>query len=270
MCSSVDGGDSASRGPSPPVRPPPVAVYDCHFHLDALLAKGRATSFADLAAQEEGGDVVLLGGVANYAYPDSWSRRQGQMAGDPSVKVAIGLHPHKVGRGRPLMAFLQQLRDPACTALGEVGIELTSNCSCAGRCPKPAECWQQVTRDQVTTLTPVLQGAVVEGGGRPVIIHCKDGGSGRAAQKALGCFRRVPGASTLAVHWHCFTGSVEDIEAWRQLLPNLHIGVTVLSLRAPSTRLALGGIDPSRLLLSRMPPTWCLREPGLESTAPGS
>ncbi|OWF56455.1 Deoxyribonuclease [Mizuhopecten yessoensis] len=120
---------------------------------------------------------------------------------------------------------------------------------CAGQCPKPAECRQQVTRDQVTTLTTVLQGAVVEGGGRPVIIHCKDGGSGRAAQEALGCFRRVPGASTLAVHWHCYTGSVEDIEAWRQLLPNLHIGVTALSLRAPSTRLALGGIDPSRLLL---------------------
>ncbi|OWF49565.1 hypothetical protein KP79_PYT23741 [Mizuhopecten yessoensis] len=117
------------------------------------------------------------------------------------------------------------------------------------RSPRSPAKPQQVTRDQVTTLTTVLQGAVVEGGGRPVFIHCKDRSSGRAAQEALGCFRRVPGASALAVHWHFFTGSVEDIQAWRQLLPNLYVGGECPFSHSSIHEMVLASSDSSSLLL---------------------
>ncbi|XP_033753052.1 3'-5' ssDNA/RNA exonuclease TatD-like [Pecten maximus] len=171
-----------------------------------------------------------------------------QVQGDTRIVVSVGLHPHQVGEGQHLLPFLRCLDNSACGAFGEVGIDLTTNCTCRPRCRDPVACRRGQTEGQEVVLTTVLQRAVVKAS-LPLVLHCRDGGSGQAAASALKCIRQVPGATELVMHWHCFTGSVEQVQEWERYLPNLYLGVTALSLRTEASRRALREHDSGRLLL---------------------
>ncbi|XP_033729809.1 3'-5' ssDNA/RNA exonuclease TatD-like [Pecten maximus] len=160
-----------------------------------------------------------------------------QVQGDTRIVVSVGLHPHQVGEGQHLLPFLRCLDNSACGALGEVGIDLTTNCACRPRCRDPVACRRGQTEGQEVVLTTVLQRAVVRAS-LPLVLHCRDGGSGQAAASALKCIRQVPGATELVIHWH-----------WERYLPNLYLGVTALSLRTEASRRVLREHDSSRLLL---------------------
>ncbi|XP_033758015.1 3'-5' ssDNA/RNA exonuclease TatD-like [Pecten maximus] len=138
-----------------------------------------------------------------------------QVQGDTRIVVSVGLHPLQVEEGQHLLPFLRCLDNSAYGELGEV------------------------------VLTTVLQRAVVKAS-LPLVLHCRDGGSGQAALK---CIRQVLGATELVIHWHCLTGSVEQVQEWERYLPNLYLGVTALSLRTEASRRALREHDSGRLLL---------------------
>jgi TatD DNase family protein len=225
-----------------------LPLVDTHFHLDQLLKRTRIPTFQQLEAHGTiDSRFILQAGVANYVYPGSWSGWEDQTKGTP-LKVSFGIHPHLVSEkstSQYFSALSQNLSNPMCVGLGEIGIDLTSRCSCTPRCATPVECKAAKFRVQQEFLYDVIPLCRPE---QVLILHCRDSGSGEASEAVLQCLKDLC-MTGLKIHCHCFSGSVEQASKWMSVCPNIHFGFTSTLLRSPATADALAQIPLHKILL---------------------
>ena len=86
--------------------------------------------------------------------------------------------------------------------------------------------------------------------GLPVIIHCRDKGSGQAAAKCLQMMRATL-KKDHCFHHHCFTGSLKQAQEWLSQFPNCTFGLSPLILRQWSGQIQeiIGGLPMEKIFL---------------------
>jgi len=219
---------------------------DSHFHLDQVLAKSKCDSLKTIEDATGRSDGCLSYAVANYVYPDAWDLHEKQIAGDPRIFVSFGIHPHFV-LDWPFHAnkLRRLLTSPICVGIGEIGIDLTSKCR-HKPCKHPKDCKKLIQAEQVEFLKYCLP--LAESLSKVLILHCRDWGSGEAAKKTLEIIQES-GYTNLHIHRHCFVGTVEELNIWKQALPNAYFGFTATIFRDQETRKAVSQIPISRMIL---------------------
>ncbi len=101
----------------------------------------------------------------------------------------------------------------------------------------------------------------------PVIIHCRDKGSGQAAAKCLQMMR-----ATLKrehrIHRHCFTGPLEEAQEWMSHFPNCVFSLSPLILQQQSGQMEemIRGLPLEKIVLETDAPY--LSPPSLASAGP--
>lgn len=174
--------------------PPQTALIDSHIHLDSReYAEDWALLLDRAAAQGVRASVVPATDL------DS-SRRILEMAADPRIAPAVGIHPHQAASFGP--ESRAQLADLArhAVALGETGLEMFYDF-----CPLEV---QQVN------LRAHLE--LAQETGLPLILHCRE------AEELL--YREVCAFPGLRGVVHCFTGAWDWAE--RFLERGFYLGVT--------------------------------------------
>jgi len=115
-------------------------------------------------------------------------------------------------------------------AVGETGLDFTSNCECIkqGRtCHSIVQCRERNQANQEEAFLNHLQLAAIFD--KPVVLHCRDHGVGTAAARVLQLIHQRT-FTNLKFHRHCFSGTLKELEDWR-ILPRVVFGIT-FGLRA--------------------------------------
>ncbi|XP_056001706.1 D-aminoacyl-tRNA deacylase-like [Ostrea edulis] len=81
--------------------------------------------------------------------------------------------------------------------------------------------------------------------GKPVILHCRDNGTGEAAVHTLATTHMMDMLDRV-FHRHCFIGELEELRQWQRELTHVKFGFTMKSVQDPRM-VAL--IPPGQLLL---------------------
>ena len=87
-----------ANGSSPPVGYPSVkrAIIDTHFHLDSFSSH-QGCSLSDLESSISKPLLVSIPfAIANYVFPDKWSRLSEHVRADPRLRITLGVHPHMI------------------------------------------------------------------------------------------------------------------------------------------------------------------------------
>jgi TatD DNase family protein len=211
---------------------------DTHFHLDVLIRRLK-TICKELNCDEVEGMLgpfhqhYLLFGIANYVYPSSWQCWREQVNGNSRIRLTFGIHPHMTVSGvssRMWRDLHQLIQEPICVAVGETGLDCTSDCECVkqGRtCHSIVQCKERNQANQEEAFLNHLQLAARFD--KPVVLHCRDHGDGTAAARVL---QRIHQHyfTNLKFHRHCFSRTLKELENWR-LLPRVVFGIT-FGLRA--------------------------------------
>ena len=221
----------------------PISIVDSHFHLDKVLQRSNYLNWPQLQDALQGRSHVDLA-IANYVFPRGWDNWEREVSSSPNLKVSFGIHPHSVcdAHMEILSRFAELANLPQCCAIGEIGIDLTSECSC-NPCHNPRDCQRKRLGKQLDFLAEMLLMARTLD--KPVILHCRDKGTGEAAEHTLSTIRMMD-MSDHAFHRHCFTGELEELRQWQRELTNVKFGVTMKSIQDPRM-VAL--IPPEQLLL---------------------
>jgi TatD DNase family protein len=227
----------------------PIPIADSHFHLDKILARTEDPDYDTLEAKTLSAKTLKLEvGIVNYVFPKSWWLWPVQVRDNPKLRVTFGVHPHSVRlhlMERNLFELEQLLQEPACVALGEVGIDLTSSCRCSPPCKDRRRCAEQKVRNQEEFLRRVLP--LAEKYSKAVVLHCRDRGSGEAAQRTLAIIKEL-GLTRLRFHRHCYVGDLQEAQEWQGTLINLWFGFTSASLKNQATEEVASRLDLTRVL----------------------
>jgi TatD DNase family protein len=159
--------------------------------LPEVLARARATGVSHIVVT--GTDLGASAAAVALA------------ASEPGfLSATAGIHPHAAAEAPDgwQQRLLAQCAGTGVVAVGETGLDFHRNYS-------PADVQERVFRDQLAIAAEL---------GLPVFVHDRDS-QGRVAH-VLGAFRaRLP-----RVVVHCFTGTAEDLAAYRDL--DCHVGIT--------------------------------------------
>lgn len=174
--------------------PPQTALIDSHIHLDSKEYAADWPLLLDRAAAQ---------GVRASVVPATdlqSSRRILEMAADPRVAPAVGIHPHQAASYQPESKVeLAELARQA-VALGETGLEMFYDF-----CPLEV---------QKSNLRAHLE--LAQETGLPLILHCRE--AERQLYEELQAFPSLSGVV------HCFTGPWEWAERFLEL--GFYLGVT--------------------------------------------
>lgn len=222
------------------------SVIDSHFHLEMLVDRSRK-SFRELEVSHS--TVNLVHAIANFVYPSKWSKIPGLMATDSRLRLSLGVHPHLIQLNNVEIMFnrLQnELRKhPSAVAVGEVGLDFTTQCKCGVRHDKSA-CKSRKIQAQHIFLDKVLK--LAHDLGKPIIIHCRDNNNGEAAKGVLKAITSL-NLTDMPIHRHCFIGTIEEFDEWSNRLPNCYFSLSGMSVQHSKTRDAILMCGHHRLLL---------------------
>jgi TatD DNase family protein len=197
-------------------------VIDAHAHLDdrrfsddldAVLARASAAGIErvlscaeDLASSERN---VLI------------ARRY------PSVRVAVGVHPHRSESwSSDVLGMIDRLaRDARVVAIGEIGIDLSGRSA-------PREAQETAFLAQLA-LANVL--------GLPVVVHVRDAG-----QLARELVDRAGGARGMV---HCFSEGPEEVDEWMRRGFSVSFAGTVTYPKNDALRRAAARASADRILV---------------------
>ena len=85
--------------------------------------------------------------------------------------------------------------------------------------------------------------------GKPLILHCRDGGTGVAARNTLDMLRKHD-LTQWPIHRHCFDGTPEELAQWMTDLPCCKFGFTARIFKAsPELKASIARLPWSRVLL---------------------
>lgn len=208
---------------------------DAHFHLDKLIARVRSSTtnldFDDIEKMiTPFHEHHLLFGIANYVFPYNWHLWKEQTNLNDRIKTTFGIHPHLATFGIPnyqWRSLNEYLHSPQRVAIGETGIDYTSNCECIkqGRiCQSPDICKEIRQANQEDSFITLLQLAAQFN--LPVVLHCRDSGDGSAAARTLQLIQQH-NFTFLAFHRHCFIGSIAELDTWNSTLPYVVFGISI-------------------------------------------
>ena len=180
-----------------------LRYIDTHCHLDQILERTGASSFAALRAAEfdEGFEAC----ITISCDPDSIEPALALLENE-GVYAAFGIHPHDAQHYTPELEarLLEALKHPKCVAYGEIGLDYHYDMS-------PREKQAEVFERQI---------AIAVAAGKPLIIHTRE-----AEDDTLALMKaRVP--RDWPVHVHCFTSSQRLASELLAHFPKLCIGFT--------------------------------------------
>lgn len=235
-------------GSSPPVGHPvlKMGVIDAHFHLDEIMDR---TSKSLLTLELEAKSTVnLVHAVANFVYPRKWGLLAKLVGADSRVSFTLGVHPHLLFKDTVDFMFSKLVRElekhPEAVAVGEVGLDFTTTCRCAGAHNRK-DCVKGKIEAQRVFLAKAIK--LADQLGKPVVIHCRDKGNGSAAREVLQMFKSL-GLTGLPVQRHCFMGNSQELDEWSSSLPNCYFSLSGKSIEDPNTREAILMCNHQRLL----------------------
>lgn len=229
----------------------PFIFVDSHFHLDLVLKRLHFRNFmhmsSELAPPDNNNSFYY--GIANYVFTNNWDSWAVQVGAAKQVYVSFGIHPHEAAKGvtKKQLADLEYLAgNERCVAIGEIGLDYTTRCDCKPRCRTPTECQNAMRDCQERAFVSML--LVADRQQLPVIIHCRDNGSGEAAARALDIIKAS--FNHLQFHRHCFDGSLTELQEW-QTLPHVVFGITGKFMKAPNrdSHTVISRILPHQLVL---------------------
>lgn len=197
-------------------------MIDAHAHLtDERFARDLETVLARAAAAGVTGVLACGEDVASSERAVELARR------DPSVRAAVGIHPHRAPScGAAAVRRLRELaRDPVVAAIGEIGMDLS------GRSAPPA--------DQERALALQLELALECG--KPVCLHVRECGP---QVRSI-----VDGLSGTRGYVHCYSEGRDDVESWTSRGFYISFSGTVTYPRADGLRAAAAAVPDDRLLL---------------------
>jgi len=246
---------------------PTLRVIDSHFHLDSMFTRTKCNFFHQLHNLFSG-DVELLAGIANFAYPKSWGVIQNLLhENDSRLFFTIGVHPHRLVNSvfqksdSLISEILQTLSSNLrCVGVGEIGLDFTSCCKCQKHFTKfqRTACTTSTLNNQYKFLDNLfsklsnLQGVLV--------LHCRGEGAGAELRRLL----LKHGLKLKKIHCHCFTGNLIDLQEWLRDFPNIVFGVTAKSVDDLLTREALVYLPRDKYIIESDAPH--LPPPKLKST----
>ena len=211
-----------------------MIYFDTHFHYDpdetveTSLARMRAAFAAAGTGPDDELRVMAVGG----GWRESLAAREFARA-LPHGIFAAGVHPQGAAEPQAEMSeFRELVRDPACRAVGELGLDYFYG--------------KETRAEQLAVLEAFLELALAED--RPVILHCRDAEGRFRSYEDLSALTSVfCGAGGRAVV-HCFTGSVAWAECF--LAQGCMIGVTgiITFNRAANVREVAATVPGNRLL----------------------
>ncbi|CAG2221683.1 tatD [Mytilus edulis] len=183
-----------------PVLLEPFVFVDSHFHLDLILKRLHFNTFLHMSSRISPAEHnnTFYYGVANYVFPEHWDSWSVQVGAAKSVYVSFGIHPHIAAKGvshKQLEDLDHLLGNYKCVAVGEIGLDFTTRCGCK-RCHTPQQCQQRMWDCQEKALLEMLQ--IAQRRQLPVILHCRDRGSGDAAARVLAIIR----SGFAELHYH--------------------------------------------------------------------
>lgn len=234
-----------------PVPSDPFVFIDSHFHLDLILKRLHFSSFLGMSSKlaPEDSNNCFYYGVANYVFPKHWDSWVNQVGAAKNVFVSFGIHPHEAANGvtpKQISDVDHLAGNMKCVAIGEIGLDYTSRCRCSP-CRTPSICQRRMMESQEKAFVDML--LIARKQQLPVILHCRDSGSGEAAARALQIIRDSFG--DLRFHRHCFDGTLAELQEWQQL-PNVVFGITGKFLREGMTTeriKMIARIKPQQLVL---------------------
>jgi Tat protein secretion system quality control protein TatD with DNase activity len=237
-------------GSSPPAGHPmlKMVLIDSHTHLDELFGRHGHTyhSLEQLSDPRRRLKYV----VANYVFPSKWQIIRHHLEMDPRIRITLGVHPHLIhkhtypGYFRDLAARIEGT--DRVVGVGEVGLDFTTSCRC-----NTAHDTEACVRGKVGAQRKFLRQclSLANSLGKPIVIHCRDKGSGSAAQEVLLMLKEM-NLTHLPIQRHCFIGNADEYVQWSTSLPNCLFSLSLRSLQDPFTREALvRHAEPRRLLL---------------------
>ncbi|KAH7947565.1 hypothetical protein HPB52_013371 [Rhipicephalus sanguineus] len=190
-----------------------VGIVDTHCHLDFLFRKCRHSgSFADFRkAHAVTFPRNYEGCVAVFCDPETFKKRNvwRGLLSEEGVWGAFGCHPHMARLYNEDVedAMIAALEHPRVVALGEIGLDYSSN----NKCDHLMQ--QRVFRAQLH---------LARNGKLPLVIHSRD-----ASMDTLRILKEEMPVDW-RIHRHCFTGEWTEAQQWLDAFPNLCIGLTPL------------------------------------------
>ena len=258
---------SLANGSSPPVGYPSVkrAIIDTHFHLDSFSSR-QGRSLSDLESSISKPLLISVPfAIANYVFPDKWSRLSEHVRADPRLRITLGVHPHMITENQVTSLFgrLEGLlgQYPEAVGVGEVGLDLTK--ACRHNCRDSAGCRSRKLKGQCRFLRLAFQ--LAKQLDKVLILHVRDRNTGEAAAEVLNLLRSMD-MTNHKIHRHCFVGGEEEYIQWSTSLPNCYFSISPVTVRNPGTMRALSSLDNCKRLLLETDSAyladdpWCVNE----------
>lgn len=184
------------------------AYVDTHCHLDSIIKRLNAASYADFAGQylTPACEASLTVSCDPHAIEPTLALLDEAEGHTNRVYAAFGIHPHdsKHWNEELAQALLAAIRHPRCVAYGEIGLDYHYDFS-------PRDVQLDIFKTQ-------LRMGVASG--KPLVIHTRE-----AEDDTLQIMRdEVP--ADYRVHVHCFTSSLSLAENLLSHFINLYLGFT--------------------------------------------
>ena len=256
------GERDAEREQSPEPAPG-RQTFDSHFHLDRLqrsLGLSYDASFLQTMAAigniPEQYRVNLAGCTAVFCDPDTYpsADRIDELAMD-SISVTIGVHPkHKTLSEEEEMMFFRSFSHQNVVALGEIGLDYTSNFMDWLRQERQFLKLLNHTNFKNVVVVLHLRGLASEPLGREVYLQALALASEKLKKWQI-------------IHLHCFCGPEDIVQAWFRHFPNTYFGFTGMVKNFDNTKCqALRSVPGNCLLLETDAPYF--NPKGFEVSAP--
>ena len=129
--------------------------------------------------------------IANYVFPDKWSRLSEHVRADPRLRITLGVLPHMITETQVTSLFgrLEGLlgQYPEAVGVGEVGLDLTT--ACRHNCRDRAGCRSRKLKGQRRFLRLAFQ--LAKQLDKVLILHVRDRNTGEAAAEVLELLRSM-------------------------------------------------------------------------------
>lgn len=196
-------------------------MIDAHAHLtDARLA----AEIAEIIGRAE---LAGIRRILTCGEDLASSRAALELAAaHPTIRVAIGVHPHRAASLDPatLAALRELAADPRVVAIGEIGIDHSGRSAAA----------------EVQDAAFLAQLDLADELGLPVVVHVRDAG---AAVRAMVAGRRLRG------QLHCYSEGPAEIPAWLDLGFSVSFAGTVTFKANAALRAAAAAVPGDRILI---------------------
>ncbi len=202
-------------------------LVDSHCHLKRWLQEARYKDLGELLRNTDfrgcnSPDAVVTRVVTNFIWPDHWPRSEERdgFREDGRVSMTFGVHPRVAAKLKPfqLERYIKDLDEKLLVARGVVGV---------GECGldytvSPVRA-QEERRKQEEAL--LAQARLARKHSLPLVVHARDHGDGLAASRTLDLLKGELDQQH-PVHRHCFSGSLDEYNAWVAAFPNSIYGMS--------------------------------------------